>query len=172
VLTQWGWRACAQGYVEAARAFERESGTPPMLDLNTITDRMEVRKAVQSGSIDSAIEKVNDMNPEVSSELFWSRMSRLHGRRMGQHGAFTPPPSLRPTLQILESQEELFFHLQQQRLIELIRGGDIQAALDFAEEYLAPQAEENPKLLEELGEMQGQSLMRTGHSSESVWGRA
>jgi hypothetical protein len=35
--------------------------------------------------------------------------------------------------QILESQPELLFHLQQQRLIELIRGGNIESALDFAQ---------------------------------------
>jgi hypothetical protein len=55
-------------------------------------------------------------------------------------------------IQILETQGELFFHLQQQRLIELIRKGKTEEALQFAEEYLAPQGEENPKFLEELGE--------------------
>ena len=37
----------------------------------------------------------------------------------------------------------LVFHLQQQRLIELIRAGQIEEALQFAQEYLAPQGEEN-----------------------------
>jgi hypothetical protein len=55
----------AQGYVEAACAFERESGTSPSIELSSITDRMEVRRAVQSGHIETAIDKVNDMNPEV-----------------------------------------------------------------------------------------------------------
>lgn len=54
-----------QGYVEAARLFEKESGTPPCVELSAITDRMEIRKAVQSGNIDEAIERVNDLNPEV-----------------------------------------------------------------------------------------------------------
>lgn len=35
------------------------------IDLNTITDRMAVRKAVQCGHVEDAIEKVNDLNPEV-----------------------------------------------------------------------------------------------------------
>ncbi len=35
--------------------------------------------------------------------------------------------------EILESQQQLFFHLQQQRLIELIRGGQLQEALEFAQ---------------------------------------
>jgi hypothetical protein len=38
-----------------------------------------------------------------------------------------------------------------QRLIELIRQGRLGEALEFAQEYLAPQAEENPVFLEELG---------------------
>ena len=35
--------------------------------------------------------------------------------------------------EILEEQQELFFHLQQQRLIELIRGGRLAEALEFAQ---------------------------------------
>lgn len=35
------------------------------IDLATITDRMAVKKAVQSGNVEDAIEKVNDLNPEV-----------------------------------------------------------------------------------------------------------
>ena len=34
---------------------------------------------------------------------------------------------------ILERQQRLFFHLQQQRLIELIRGGQLAEALEFAQ---------------------------------------
>lgn len=54
-------------------------------------------------------------------------------------------------MQILEEQAALFFHLQQQRLIELIRQGQTEAALAFAQEYLAPQCEDDEALLEELG---------------------
>jgi CTLH/CRA C-terminal to LisH motif domain len=53
--------------------------------------------------------------------------------------------------QILEQRHVLAFHLQQQRLIELIRNDEIDKALDFAQEFLAPQGEEDPMLLEELG---------------------
>ncbi|CAF2249396.1 unnamed protein product [Brassica rapa] len=47
---------------------------------------MAVRKAVQNGNVEDAIEKVNDLNFEI-----------------------------------LDRNPELFFHLQQQRVIELIR---------------------------------------------------
>ncbi|KAL0300733.1 UNVERIFIED_CONTAM: protein GID8 [Sesamum radiatum] len=52
-----------EGYVEAAEKFRLESGTEH-IDLATITDRMAVKKAVQSGNVEDAIEKVNDLNPE------------------------------------------------------------------------------------------------------------
>ena len=57
--------------------------------------------------------------------------------------------------EILEHREELFFHLQQQRLIELVRQGQLAEALEFAQENLAPRGEEHPELLEELGEWVG-----------------
>ena len=45
--------------------------------------------------------------------------------------------------QILDTNPELFFHLQQQRMIELIRNGKLEEALEFAQEELAPRGEEN-----------------------------
>eukprot|EP00252_Welwitschia_mirabilis_P004390 TRINITY_DN14749_c0_g1_i1.p1 TRINITY_DN14749_c0_g1~~TRINITY_DN14749_c0_g1_i1.p1 ORF type:complete len:246 (+),score=64.06 TRINITY_DN14749_c0_g1_i1:148-885(+) len=104
-----------EGYVEAAERFRMESGTEPEIDLATITDRMAVRRAVQSGNVQDAIEKVNDLNPEI-----------------------------------LDTNPQLFFHLQQQRLIELIRNGKVEEALEFAQEELAPRGEENHAFLEEL----------------------
>lgn len=76
---------------------------------------MEIRRAVQSGDVETAIEKVNDLDPEI-----------------------------------LEEHSELLFHLQQQRLIELIRNGAVDEALEFAQEQLAPQGEDNPAFLQEL----------------------
>ncbi|KAI8567573.1 hypothetical protein RHMOL_Rhmol02G0132500 [Rhododendron molle] len=104
-----------EGYVDAAEKFRMESGTEPDIDLATITDRMAVKKAVQSGNVEDAIEKVNDLNPEI-----------------------------------LDTNPQLFFHLQQQRLIELIRKGKVEEALEFAQEELAPRGEENQSFLEEL----------------------
>ncbi|XP_059623134.1 protein GID8 homolog isoform X2 [Cornus florida] len=103
-----------EGYVDAAEKFRMESGTEH-IDLATITDRMAVKKAVQSGNVVDAIEKVNDLNPEI-----------------------------------LDTNPQLFFHLQQQRLIELIRNGKVEEALEFAQEELAPRGEENLIFLEEL----------------------
>ncbi|KAG6481748.1 hypothetical protein ZIOFF_058369 [Zingiber officinale] len=119
-----------EGYVDTAEKFRIESGTERILslllkklffclfagvDLATITDRMAVKQALQSGNVEDAIEKVNDLNPTI-----------------------------------LDTNPQLYFHLQQQRLIELIRSGKIEEALEFAQEELAPRGEENQSFLEEL----------------------
>ncbi len=54
-----------EGYVDAAEKFQLESGTEH-IDLGTITDRIAVCRALQNGNVEDAIEKVNDLNPEVS----------------------------------------------------------------------------------------------------------
>ena len=76
---------------------------------------MAIRSAIQSGDVDRAMERVNDLNPEI-----------------------------------LETNPSLYFHLQQQRLIELIRLGKVKEALDFVQEELPPLCEDNPQLLDEL----------------------
>ena len=56
---------CVQGYVKAAKMFEEETGTPAGIDLDSIADRMEIRRCIQTGQVESAIDRVNDLNPEV-----------------------------------------------------------------------------------------------------------
>ncbi|KAI8376329.1 CTLH/CRA C-terminal to lish motif domain-containing protein [Radiomyces spectabilis] len=104
-----------EGYKDAAQQFSLESGLTPSVDLQSIQDRMDIRHAIQSGDVDTAIDLVNDLNPEI-----------------------------------LDTNPQLFFHLQQQRLIELIRKGEYEAALEFAAEEMAPRGEEHPEFLEEL----------------------
>eukprot|EP00179_Madagascaria_erythrocladioides_P028354 CAMPEP_0198340738 /NCGR_PEP_ID=MMETSP1450-20131203/45942_1 /TAXON_ID=753684 ORGANISM="Madagascaria erythrocladiodes, Strain CCMP3234" /NCGR_SAMPLE_ID=MMETSP1450 /ASSEMBLY_ACC=CAM_ASM_001115 /LENGTH=231 /DNA_ID=CAMNT_0044045731 /DNA_START=27 /DNA_END=722 /DNA_ORIENTATION=+ len=104
-----------EGYKEAAEKFAEESGAVPEVELSSIADRMATRMAIQSGDVQRAIEKANDLNP-----------------------------------MILDQNPELYFHLQQQKLIELIREGSIDEALTFAQEELAPRGEETPAFLAEL----------------------
>lgn len=56
---------CSQGYIDAARAFQQESGVPAGPSDETADVRMRVRQAVEQGNVDVAIEEVNDLNPEV-----------------------------------------------------------------------------------------------------------
>ncbi|GAA5871236.1 hypothetical protein JCM8547_007232 [Rhodosporidiobolus lusitaniae] len=53
-------------------------------------------------------------------------------------------------VEILDLDPSLHFHLLQQQLIELIRSGQIPTALAFAQNELAPLAEEHPQFLKEL----------------------
>ncbi|XP_043189987.1 glucose-induced degradation protein 8-A homolog isoform X1 [Amphibalanus amphitrite] len=52
--------------------------------------------------------------------------------------------------ELLDSDRYLYFHLQQQHLIELIRAGRIEEALAFAQQSLAERGEENTEVLAEL----------------------
>lgn len=72
--------------------------------------------------------------------------------------------------QILEQQHQLSFHLQQQRLIELIRQGKTEEALEHAQEYLAPPGEEDPAFLEELGmSMKCRTTLSNPNAAQVVW---
>lgn len=110
-----------EGYKEAAQNFARESGmmattsAAQEAEFESIQNRMTIRQAIQQGNIVEAIERVNDLNPEI-----------------------------------LDKDPSLYFHLQQQRLIELIRQKKIDEALLFAQHELAPRGEEHPEFLNEL----------------------
>eukprot|EP00297_Palpitomonas_bilix_P013867 CAMPEP_0113902178 /NCGR_PEP_ID=MMETSP0780_2-20120614/21699_1 /TAXON_ID=652834 /ORGANISM="Palpitomonas bilix" /LENGTH=216 /DNA_ID=CAMNT_0000894941 /DNA_START=127 /DNA_END=777 /DNA_ORIENTATION=- /assembly_acc=CAM_ASM_000599 len=51
---------------------------------------------------------------------------------------------------IFDRDQALHFKLQRQKLFEALRHGDMQGALDFAKNELAPRAEMQPELLDEL----------------------
>jgi len=61
--------------------------------------------------------------------------------------------SLNPEL--LDSKPHLFFHLQQQKLIELIRDKNIEEALEFSQNVMAELGTENNDYLEELEKTMG-----------------
>lgn len=56
-----------EGYPSAAQKFAHEANIEPMPDLESIQDRVEVRESIHSGNIKTAIEMINDLDPEVSS---------------------------------------------------------------------------------------------------------
>lgn len=104
-----------EGFKEAAEKFRAESGIQPVVELDTLDERIKIRDAIQNGRIQEAIELVNRLHPEL-----------------------------------LDSDRYLFFHLQQQHLIELIRERNIEEALKYAQEQLAERGEENQEVLAEL----------------------
>ncbi|PWZ02704.1 hypothetical protein BCV70DRAFT_4865 [Testicularia cyperi] len=93
--------------------------------------------------------KESGLKPFVDSDSILNRMIIRGAIQRGDvEDAIGRVNELDP--EILDNNPLLFFHLQQQRLIELIRGGRINEALSFAAEELAPRGEEHPDLLPEL----------------------
>ena len=54
-----------EGHKDAAQCFEVESGTPAGLDLDTVTDRRQVRTAIENGDVSGAIAQINRISPEL-----------------------------------------------------------------------------------------------------------
>jgi len=55
-----------EGYPIAAKKFAVEANIPPpSASAETIKERVEIRNAILGGQIQTAIEKVNDLNPQV-----------------------------------------------------------------------------------------------------------
>ncbi|KAM0792917.1 hypothetical protein ACM66B_002677 [Microbotryomycetes sp. NB124-2] len=54
-----------EGYSAAAEKFTREANIQPPIDLESIESRMAIRRAVQSGQVESATVMVNELDPEI-----------------------------------------------------------------------------------------------------------
>ncbi|KAF5384955.1 hypothetical protein D9615_001444 [Tricholomella constricta] len=90
-----------------------------------------------------------DITPPVDFESIESRMNIREALQRGDiEDAITRVNDLNP--EILDTNPALYFHLQQQKLIEYIRQGRIADALQFAQSELAPRGEESPEFLSEL----------------------
>ncbi|PFH50795.1 hypothetical protein AMATHDRAFT_60447 [Amanita thiersii Skay4041] len=90
-----------------------------------------------------------NLTPPVDFESIESRMDIREALQRGDvEEAITRVNDLNP--EILDTNPALYFHLQQQKLIEYIRQGRIAEAIQFAQDELAPRGEENPEFLTEL----------------------
>lgn len=54
-----------EGNKEAAEAFSAECGIVPDMDLQEMDVRTQIRDALLAGDVVTAIERVNELNPEV-----------------------------------------------------------------------------------------------------------
>ena len=104
-----------EGYQNAAEKFQQESGAEAGVDLSVLENRMEIRKAIMKGQIDTAISLINDLDPEI-----------------------------------LDTNKKLNFRLRLQKLVEFIKNNNVSEALTFGQEELAPAAQHDSELLEEL----------------------
>ena len=60
------------GYPAAAKKFALEANIQPKADVDSIQERVDIRTAIHSGDIQSAIEKINELNPQVRFSDFFS----------------------------------------------------------------------------------------------------
>lgn len=125
-----------EGYKQAAEKLIEESN---------------LQQTVATGSSSSATGSSQMSGIPTSAEL--SRIEdRMQIRSLVQMGKIEDAVEMVNDFdpEILDTNPKLYFHLQQQRLIELIRRGNLEEALEFAQEELAGRGEENPEFLEDL----------------------
>jgi len=115
----------------------------------------------------SAAEKFGEeagVPPKVDFQSIESRMKVREALQRGDvEDAIVRMNELNP--EILDNNHALFFHLQQQKLIEYIRQGRVAEALQFAQEELAQLGEHSPEFLSELERTM--SLLAFEHSSST-----
>ena len=128
---------------------------------NAYFTRSEMNKLVMDYLITEGFkEAAEKFRVEASTEphsAFDSLDERLKIREAVQSGnvqeAMTLTNDLNP--EILDSRPQLYFHLQQQQLIELIREKKIEKALEFAQNSMAELSVEDSKYLDELEKTMG-----------------
>ncbi|KAL1955284.1 hypothetical protein VTO42DRAFT_8816 [Malbranchea cinnamomea] len=109
------------GYPSAASKFAMEANIQPTADISSIQERVNILQAIYVGDIQTAIEKINELNPQILDSN----------------------PSLHFALLQLQLVELI-------RECTSTPDGDVTPALDFATSHLAPRAPTNPQFLEDL----------------------
>ncbi|KAF2459037.1 CTLH/CRA C-terminal to lish motif domain-containing protein [Lineolata rhizophorae] len=113
----------SEGYPVAASKFAAEANIKPGPAAESIEERVEIKQAICSGDIQTAIEMINELNPEILDRdhaLHFSLL-RLHLIELIRTSLAMPPNKT-----------------------------DITPALQFATEHLAPRASTNSEFLEDL----------------------
>ncbi|KAI9845296.1 MAG: hypothetical protein M1838_001796 [Thelocarpon superellum] len=110
-----------EGYPSAARKFAFEANIPTTEDLTSIQERVEIRNAIHGGDIQTAIEKINELNHQILDNSPPLHFALLRLQLVELIRRCTSSPS-----------------------------GDITPALTFATQQLAPRAPTNPEFLEDL----------------------
>lgn len=61
----------SEGYPSAAQKFASEANIQPTSGVESIQERVEIREAIHAGDIQTAIEKINELNPMVRFLLLY-----------------------------------------------------------------------------------------------------
>ena len=54
-----------EGYLAAAQKFAKEANIQLKSDFDSINERAEIRDSIHKGDLQTAIEKINELNPQV-----------------------------------------------------------------------------------------------------------
>jgi len=111
----------SEGYPRAAEKFAKEANIQLPFEEESIQPRVEIRGAIHAGDIDTAITKINDLNPQI----------------------LDTDPALHFALLRLQLIELI-------RGCTSSATSDITPALNFASSQLAPRAATNPDFLKDL----------------------
>lgn len=111
----------SEGYPRAAAKFAKEANIQLPLEEESIEARVEIRQAIHVGDIDTAINKINDLNPQI----------------------LDTDPALHFALLRLQLIELI-------RTCTSTPNADITRAINFASSQLAPRAATNPEFLKDL----------------------
>ncbi|ORY16715.1 CTLH/CRA C-terminal to lish motif domain-domain-containing protein [Clohesyomyces aquaticus] len=110
-----------EGYPRAAERFAKEANINLPTDEESIQARVDIRSAIHKGDIDTAINKINDLNPQI----------------------LDTDPALHFALLRLQLIELI-------KTCTATESTDITPALNFASSQLAPRAASNPDFLDAL----------------------
>ena len=139
-----------EGYADAARRFSIESGASLVGAPDAASTDKEENKATAMDVDRESGEAAEQPGAAASSSssMIANIDDRMAVRASVQRGnieaAIDKVNDINP--KILEESGQVYFKLQQQRLIELIRQGKVEEALGFAHQYLAPRGEENVRI--------------------------
>ncbi|KFZ00860.1 hypothetical protein V501_10400 [Pseudogymnoascus sp. VKM F-4519 (FW-2642)] len=111
----------AEGYPTAAERFSKEANLNPAKQQDSVILRNRIQHDIHLGSIQNAIEAINELNPQILDSDVSLHFALLR-------------------LQLIELIRES----------SLTPGGSIGSALTFATTQLAPKAPNNPAFLEDL----------------------
>lgn len=79
------------GYPQAAEKFAAEANIQPSVDSASIRERIAIRRAIHSGDIQSAIEQINELNPQVCFSLYLFEALCCMIRTCFMHHSYTLP---------------------------------------------------------------------------------
>lgn len=79
----------AEGYPSAADKFSKEANLKPIEQQESVRLRNQIKHDIHLGSIQNAIEALNELNPQVSYHLF-SSFSPCYDYTSFMHHAYSP----------------------------------------------------------------------------------